>query len=147
MCVSLCLSLCLCLSVCLCVSIKVSTSVKSTSVKSTSVKSTSVKCQQVLLFLCSFHTLCSLYWDFSIQRHKHNTSHLSLFSLSLLSSLFSLLFSSLMSLMIPWLILSLCLSFSYSLHSYPSIKTYRLTDLGKSLLLLLLSSHITHHIS
>ena len=137
MCVSLCLSLCLCLSVCLCVSIKVSTSVKSTS----------VKCQQVLLFLCSFHTLCSLYWDFSIQRHKHNTSHLSLFSLSLLSSLFSLLFSSLMSLMIPWLILSLCLSFSYSLHSYPSIKTYRLTDLGKSLLLLLLSSHITHHIS
>ena len=71
-------------------------------------------------------------------------SSLSLFSLSLLSSL---LVSSLMSLMIPWLILSLSLSLSYSLHSYPSIKTYRLTDLGKSLLLLLLSSHITHHTS
>ena len=78
----------------------------------------------LLLCLYSFQSRCSLYWDFSIQRHKDTTtsplffSWLSLFSLSLFLSL--------------------------SLSSHLNMVTYRLRDLGNSILLLL-SSQITDH--
>ena len=128
------LCLCLCLSVsvslCVCLSLSVSVCVSLCVKVSTSEQLNKERKKRVFLFalllLClySFQSLCSLYWDFSIQRHKDTTtsplffSWLSLFSLSLFLSL--------------------------SLSSHLNMVTYRLRDLGNSILLLL-SSQITDH--
>ena len=124
------LCLCLCLSVSVSLSLSVSVCVSLCVKVSTSEQLNKERKKRVFLFalllLClySFQSLCSLYWDFSIQRHKDTTtsplffSWLSLFSLSLFLSL--------------------------SLSSHLNMVTYRLRDLGNSILLLL-SSQITDH--
>ena len=125
----LCLCLCLSVSVSLCVCLSLSLCVK----VPTSEQLNKERKKRVFLFalllLClySFQSLCSLYWDFSIQRHKDTTtsplffSWLSLFSLSLFLSL--------------------------SLSSHLNMVTYRLRDLGNSILLLLSSQIIDHSFS
>ena len=162
MCVCVCVCVCVYVNMikyqsllCLCLCLSVSVSV------SASLSLSLSKCQQVnkwiseqgkkrvflfaLLLLClySFQSLCSLYWDFSIQRHKDTTSSplffswLSLFSLSLSLSLLNSHYLKDTSYLIDSVLLA-C--------AYLNMVTYRLRGLGKSLLLLLLlSSQITDH--
>ena len=128
LCLSVSVSLCVCLSLslCLCVSLSVSASLSLCVKVPTSEQLNKERKKRVFLFalllLClySFQSLCSLYWDFSIQRHKDTTTSPLFFS---------------------WLSL---FSLSLSLSSHLNMVTYRLRDLGNSILLLL-SSQITDH--
>ena len=85
----LCLCLCLSVSVSLSLCVKVPTSEQLNKERKKRVFLFAL----LLLCLYSFQSLCSLYWDFSIQRHKDTTTSpldfLSLVSLSLSLSLFS----------------------------------------------------------
>ena len=125
--VSLSLSVSLCVSLCVCLSLSLSLCVKAWQVNKERKKRVFLFALLLLLCLYSFHSLCSLYWDFFIQRHKDTTT-------SPLFSSWLCLFSLVVS-----------LSLSLSLSSHLNMVTYGLTDLGKSILLLLLSSHVTHH--
>ena len=135
LCLCLCLSVSVSLCVCLPLCVPLSLCVKVWQVNKERKKRVFLFALLLLLCLYSFHSLCSLYWDFSIQRHKDTTTSPLFFSPLLSSSL--CLFS---------IVVSLSLSLSLFSSEHGDLQTYRLRDLGKSILLLL-SSHITYHIS